>query len=149
MLVTYDDLVKKLKWQPWLGQSCVEKQLALFRSLFPNGAEWPRDAVQAYEAGLDIFWFISSFGDSEEFEFTDDPRILKLRASCHGWTVAHKQAAKGWKTDNVDILKLSSDNGWTVAHELSYWGVTFRDEEILQWKDVTGKTVANARTGEC
>ncbi|MEM5820874.1 MAG: hypothetical protein QXP34_00935, partial [Candidatus Aenigmatarchaeota archaeon] len=47
---------------------------------------------------------------------TEDLEELKVK-NLSGKTVAHLQAAFGWTTENIEILKLADGSGWTVAHE--------------------------------
>lgn len=64
---------------------------------------------------------------------TEDVEILKLKNEL-GWTIAHAQARRGWRTDSREILKLETVHGYTVAHAMAFYGEYFTQEKILNWK---------------
>ena len=73
-------------------------------------------------------------------EFFEDPSILALSDET-GWSIAHVQAGKGWRTEDTSILALSDKHGWSVAHRQAMNNWNTEDPLILAIADNDGYTV--------
>ena len=80
---------------------------------------------------------LNSFDNpSTPIKFTEKIDILRLHNEL-GWTIAHAQSRRGWKTEDKDILKWATIQGYTVAHCQAFHGHVFTSKRINKMKTKT------------
>ena len=83
-------------------------------------------------------------------KFTEKIEILRLQNDM-GWTIAHAQSRRGWKTEDTHILKWKTKQGYSVAHCQAFHGNIFSSKAINNiqtgkgWLPASSKSIIDTK----